>query len=288
VSRPGTRPGRAFPAGLLAGLLLALSAPGASAVTIGQLAPAPSDACSPGPFDLVQRSVESGASYVVPATGGLTSWTVTSWSTNASADPAQTQSLKFFRKVAEPGTYTVVSREGPHALVPGLNVFPADLEVHPGDILGSNWDAAGDGAGACDFPGSGGFDFRTGDLAVGATDAFMSDFDFRVNISAEITPTSDFTVRKPKAKPNGTAVLALTIPNPGDLTVSGKGVKGSVKAVGAKQVSAGKVKVVIRARGKKKQTLDDTGKVTVKPKITFTPTGGAPHGETRKIKLRRK
>ena len=281
---------RRNPAGivtLLAAFGLALPA-SATAVTIGQLAPSPSDACGGGPFDLVQRSVGSGASYVVPSTGGVTSWTITSWSTNASADPEQTQSLKTFRKVADPRTYTVVGREGPHPLVAELNTFPANLEVRAGEILGSNWNAPGEGKGACDFPGTGGFDFRTGDLAIGATDAFLEDSGFRVNISAEITPTSDFTVGKPKRKPNGTALLALTLPNPGDLRVSGKGVKGSVRAVSAKSVNAGNAKVVIRAKGKKKQRLDDNGKVAVRPKITFTPTGGVANTETKKVRLRRK
>jgi hypothetical protein len=273
---------------LLSALGFVLPVAPATAVTIGQLAPAPSDDCGGGPFDLVQRPVEAGASYVVPSTGGITSWKVTSWATNASADPAQTQALKMFRKVAEPRTYTVVSREGPHPLAPGLNRFAADLEVHAGEILGSNWNAPPEGRGACQFPGPGSFDFKSGDLAVGATEPFEADSGFLVNISAEISPTSDFTVSPFTVRKNGTAVTTLNLPNPGDLVITGRGVTGAVSAVSAVQVSAGQAQVVIRAKGKKKRKLAEKGKVKVTPTIAFTPTGGTASTQTTQVKLRRK
>ncbi len=60
-------------------------------------------------------------------------------------------------------------------------------------------------------------------------------------------------------------------------------------AVIAKTVSApGKVKLTIKAKGKKKSTLNETGKVTVKPKITYTPTGGDPSTHSVKVKLKKK
>ncbi len=42
------------------------------------------------------------------------------------------------------------------------------------------------------------------------------------------------------------------------------------KTVGA----AGEVKLKIRAKGKKRKQLNEDGKVKLKPKITYTPTGG--------------
>ena len=65
--------------------------------------------------DRAQPSVISGNSYVVPATGGITAWTLTSWSHNAAADLGQELTMKVFRKVADPLTYTVVGHDGPRA-----------------------------------------------------------------------------------------------------------------------------------------------------------------------------
>ena len=48
------------------------------------------------------------------------------------------------------------------------------------------------------------------------------------------------------------------------------------------------MELTIRAKGKKKLKLNDTGKVKVKPKITYTPTGGAPNTQSRKVKLRKR
>jgi hypothetical protein len=267
--------------GCLAVLPLLAATP-ASAVTIGQVAPAPDDNDCGGQFDLVQPTVTSGTTYVVPSTGGLTSWTVTSWSTNASPGGAQ-MALKIFRKVADPATFLVVGHEGPHSLVPGVNTFSANLKVKPGDVLGARF--AGGGACAFDAPGEVLLYREDVDLADGATGDFQPDGDIRLNATAEITPTSDFTLGKLKKKPNGTAVLTVNVPNPGELTVSGKGVKASADAVAAKLVAAGTAKLVIRAKGKKRAKLNQTGKVKVKPTITYTPTGGDPGSRKLKVKL---
>src|SRR5262245_61232050 len=81
----------------------------ASAVTIGQVpSSTPFASCSNSPFDLVQPTVSSGNSYVVPDLGGVTAWRLTSWSTFAAAGDGQTLTMKVFRKVADPDTYQAV------------------------------------------------------------------------------------------------------------------------------------------------------------------------------------
>jgi hypothetical protein len=50
----------------------------------------------------------------------------------------------------------------------------------------------------------------------------------------------------------------------------------------------GDVKLTIRARGKRQRKLNDTGKVTVQPKITYTPTDGDPSTQSRQLKLKKK
>jgi hypothetical protein len=290
VPRPDTARLPARIAAFAVGLALVLAVPQASAVTIGQLAPTATEQCNQGPYDFIQPFVDSGAGYEVPATGGIGSWTLTSWSTNATPDTGQMVSLKIFRKTTEPSTYRVIAHEGPHSLAPGLNQFAADVKVEPGDFLGLNWNGPPAASGACTFfaPGSV-YDFLPGDLADGANAEFLrvDDEDLRVNISAEVTPTGEFTLGQVEKKRNGTATLEVTVPNPGDLTVAGKGVKGS-PASAATQVGAGAAKLVIRAKGKKKKKLLSKGRVKVVPAITFTPTGGTASSQTTKVKLRRR
>jgi len=223
---------------------------------------------------------------VVPATGGVTSWTVTSWSTNASVQPGQTAGLRFFRKVGDPATFQAVGREGQHDLIPGINTFPSALQVSAGDLLGMFYT----GSGACAFDAPDLAYFVQQDLPDGQSTEFNGDGPARLNLTAEVTPTGEFALAKPKSKSNGTAVLRVTVPNPGLLTASGGGAaKASPGAVAAKQVpAAGKVKLVIKAKGLKKRKLARKGKVTVRPKITFTPTGGIPASEFRKIRLHRR
>lgn len=284
VSRPGTHLRTAGIAAVFAGIALVLASP-ASAITLGQVAKAPAtDACSEA-FDLLQPTVVSGNSYVVPSTGGVTNWTVTAWSTDPRGQTGQSMAVKFFRLVSQPATYQVVGHEGPHVLAPTVNTFQANFQVKAGDVLGVH---TGGGECAFDSPGDHILYSET-NLADGASAPFLTDQPYRVNASAEVEPTSDFTLKKAKSKSNGTAVLPITVPNPGVVTVSGGGAaKSSPGAVAAKTVTAaGTVKLKIKAKGVKKRKLARNGKVTVKPKITFTPTGGIPESEFRKIKLHR-
>ncbi len=285
MSRQGGRSGVAGLFAYVGAFGMSVFAPQAGAVTLGQLDPDDADqVCVAQVFDFAQPTVTAGNRYVVPSNGGITTWTVTSWSTKASSPPG-TQGLKFFRKVAQPATYMAVAHEGPHPLVPGLNTFPADLQVKAGDVLGTHWE----GSGACVFDAPDTISYVEGsNLADGSTGMFLTDGPYRLNATAEITPTSDFSLGKVKAKANGTATLRVNVPNPGDLAVTGKGVKSTASAVSAKQVNAGATKLVIRAKGKNKQKLDENGKVTVKPKITFTPTGGTGTTQKKKVKLREK
>jgi hypothetical protein len=90
---------------------------------------------------------------------------------------------------------------------------------------------------------------------------------------------------------NGTAQLTVSVPGSGNLTLGGNGLvrkrygggATASKAVGA----AGKVTLLVKAKGQKKQKLNDNGKVTVRPKITFTPTGGISASKTKRIVLKK-
>jgi hypothetical protein len=92
-------------------------------------------------------------------------------------------------------------------------------------------------------------------------------------------------------KENGTAKLTVDVPGPGNLTLGGPGVvkkRVGGGATASKAVpAAGKVTLLIKAKGAKKQKLNDTGKVTVKPKITYTPTGGVAKTQTKSVTLKK-
>lgn len=285
-------------AAVLGALWPAMSASGAAAasVTIGQVPPTtPMGACSTQ-RDTTQPTVTSGNAYVVPDTGGIVAWTVTSWSTYASADLGQSFTMKLFRQVAGL-TYRAVAHDVPHDLIPGtLNTFPANVAAKPGDILGLN-SGSNPGDDACNFALPMGTNdsslVRLGDLADGEPGDFNNTTPFfRVNATAVVTPTSDFTLGKiTRNRKKGTATLSVDVPNPGELVDTGRGVKraGSSAAVIAKAVTApGSVKLLIRANGKKKRKLNDTGKVKVNPKVTYTPTGGDPSTQSLKVKLKKK
>ena len=93
-------------------------------------------------------------------------------------------------------------------------------------------------------------------------------------------------IRRNKKK--GTATLTVTVAHAGELTGAGKGVKVANAAVISKTVSApGSVRLLIKAKGKKKKKLNSTGKVKVKPKITYTPTGGKPGTRSVKVMLKK-
>jgi hypothetical protein len=269
--------------------LAASASPAAASVTIGQLpATTPPSACSTE-RDTTQPAPSSGNTYVVPSTAGIVSWTVTSWSTFASMDAGQSFAMKLFRQVAGM-TYQAVGHDGPHELTPGvLNTFPANVTAAPGDVLGLN---SGPGtSNACNFTVPSSSDatlIREGNLADGASGDFgtTTPIGWRVNISAVITPTNRFRLGSlARNKRKGCATLIVSVPNPGELALSGNGVKsGGAMAVTA----AGDVQLLVKAKGKKKRKLNRTGKVKLNLAVDYTPTGGDPASQSIKVKLKKK
>ena len=264
-------------ASLVALSLLSSASTAGAAVTIGQTAPpGPATQICPTAYDQLNPTVTSGNSYVSPVSG-----TITSWSTQ---EPSGGQTaMKVFRPLGGLN-YMVVGQEGPHNLAPGLNTFPASVAVKAGDVLGSN----GAGGAACAFavPGET-YLYLAGNLAVGAQGTWFSDTDARINISAVVNPTNTFTpAGTTRNKKNGTATLSFDLPNPGELTGTGKGAKvSSAGALTSKSVPAGKATLKVKAKGKNKRTLDETGKVKLKLSITYKPTGGDESTQKVKVKL---
>jgi hypothetical protein len=271
---------------ILAGTLLTLAASQApAAVTIGQLAPPNPSSETSADTDRAQISVTSGNSYVVPATGGITAWTLTSWSHTAATDPVQELTMKVFRETGGSLAYTAVAHDGPRQLTPGtVNTFQTNLQVTAGDVLGNNSKSPGDNASYFPVPGES-FLNREPGLADGQSGTFALNTDGqRLNISAVLEPTNTFALGGiTRNKKKGTATLEATVPNPGNMTAAGKGVKASSSAVGA-----GPVELKIRAKGKKKRKLAEAGKVKLNVALTYTPTGGGASSQAAKVKLRKR
>jgi hypothetical protein len=257
----------------------------AAATTIGQTATPFSGDCSKQ--DRLMPTVSSGTSYVVPSTGGVTNWTVTSWSTLVDARPTPGQmKMKIFRPLG--GTsWTVVGHSGPEQLQPGsLNTFPASLAVKSGDVLGLNPTTDHVGC-AITSPADTFFRNPPGtDLADGQTGALDEAVaGYKLNISASLNPVNDIKIDSvTNNKKRGTATLSVDVPNPGTLTLSGTGLKPVSTSVDAATTAALKVK----AKGHKKSKLNNTGKVKVSAQVSFTPTGGDKDSATQPLKLKKK
>ena len=174
------------------GLFGAFSPTAFGAVTIGQLAPSSPASETSADTDRAQPSVVSGNSYVVPATGGVTTWVLTSWSHSAAADPGQELTMKVFRQVADPLTYTVVGHDGPRPLTPSIvNTFQTSLPVKAGDVLGNNSKSPVDNGSYFTAPGDSPININPG-LADGQSGIFaLEAVEARLNISAVLEPDCD-------------------------------------------------------------------------------------------------
>ncbi len=268
--------------GLLAAIASALAAaPAGAAVPVGQVATTPTGNCDPG-ADHVQVSVAPGtASYVMPASG-----TLTNWSMRASAALGQRYQMKVYRPLGGL-TFQVVGHSSTTLITAGaLNVFPVSVPVKAGDVLGLN--TVGPGTPACEQAGATGDTaaFRAGSLADGGSGLFapLGGPPKRLNIAATLEPTNTFLLGAITAnKKKGNATLAVTLPNPGQLTVAGDGivVPAPIAAV------AGDVQVLIQAQGKTQRKLAKKGKATVSLTLTYTPTGGTATTQTATVGLKK-
>lgn len=287
LARQGRRNG--ITVGVVSALLVVGVSPARASVTLGQLAPPnpPSTCTDVNPFDLVQPAVSSGNSYVVPST--IFAGRITSWSHNAGPGANQALILKTFRQPIWPHSYEVVERDSPRAIAPSvLNTFSGlSIPVKAGDILGLN---DGTTTNACDFEVLGdSIRQRQGDLGVGQSGIFNTGPNVRLNLTATIQPTNTFKLGvASKNKRKGTASVAVTVPNPGQVSLAEKGAKGAAGATAAVAAPVpGIVHLTIRAKGKKKRKLNDKGKVTLAPTITFKPTSGDARAQSLKVKLRK-
>jgi hypothetical protein len=111
-----------------------------------------------------------------------------------------------------------------------------------------------------------------------------------LNAGADAVSVNGLTVGSAKLnKKKGTAQLPVTVTDPGSVALAGNGVKprSAPASKSVTTVGAGTVNLVVKAKGKKRRKLNDTGKAKVNVTITYTPNGGAPLSDTTKVKLKK-
>ena len=109
-------------------------------------------------------------------------------------------------------------------------------------------------------------------------------------IDAIFKPSSAFRFKKPVLnKKKGTAILPVVLPDSGDLSLAGRGIKPIAKRrLGQAVARGGLVKLKLKPTGKTKRRLRKKHKAKVKANVTFTVTDGDPVTQTKKLKLIRK
>jgi virginiamycin B lyase len=103
-----------------------------------------------------------------------------------------------------------------------------------------------------------------------------------------LVPSGVFTIGKLKLDTkHGTAKLPITVQAAGSISLSGQGAQLSAQSAanGKSVTGAGTVTLKIKATGRSKKQLNAQGKVTLKLKITFSPTGGAATTQAKSLKL---
>jgi hypothetical protein len=276
---------------------------GAATVAIGQIAPVGTTSACISCTDFQGSTGPTSPSYVVPAG----TWTITSWSAQAGTNVSQAR-LRVFRPGPTSDEYTVLAESLDESIPANTSgPFATSIPVQGGDLIGiRTGDSPGNisptyssGTGEDIFFGVVG-DPAVGNTVCGAGSTFpscTSSGGILTNIAATLfapspAPSNAFTFGSLKRNThNGTATVAVNVPGPGTLSLTGKGVKTQRAggAVTSKSVTAaGVVKLLIKARGAAKRKLNRTGKMKVKVKVTFTPTGGSPGTQSKRVKLIKK
>jgi hypothetical protein len=191
---------------------------------------------------------------------------------------------------ASPNTFTVISSGALHDVAAGAGMysFSDHLQASAGDRVGLESDQAKSIVWRA--PSIGGIQVECGPAALpdgGTTGPCGSPYSNQEHTFND--PSNTLALGKvTRNQRNGTASVRVTVPNPGELTGSGKGAKVAGAEISRKVTSPGTVRLTIKAKGKKKLTLNETGKVKLKVAITFTPTGGDPSKQSLKVRLKKK
>ena len=97
-------------------------------------------------------------------------------------------------------------------------------------------------------------------------------------------PSNLFVLSRPKLnRRNGTATLTATVPGAGTLRLTGRGIRQLDRLVSR----AGTVKLTIKGQPRTQRSLGRTRRMSVTVRVTYTPAGGDPNTQSKKLTLRR-
>jgi hypothetical protein len=294
--------------GLVVAAGLALAAPNGSfaATTLGQTL-VPSNTCATDTTYL--QTVSPGPSYTASFSGVITSWSY-------QADGAPPASIKLKVGRVAPGTdlstdanITVVGESTSQVPTANtLNNFLTQISVQAGDFIGFYLGPTmGFSVGCESLDNSFRNQYNNSDVAPGAMPLFTDEgggLDLAAVLEADCnrnglgddTQDPDLTACHSNSftfagvtrnKKKGTATLKVNVPEPGELIGSGNGAKVAAGATTSKAVTPGTAQLLIKAKGKKKRKLNQTGKVKLSVAVTYTPTGGKPNTQSIKVKLKK-
>jgi hypothetical protein len=167
---------------------------------------------------------------------------------------------------------------------------PAHLPIRAGDFIGVDLLSSGSTLAYASTPGQFA-DKLTPAVPDGGTSSGVSIMGTKEPLfNADVVPSNTFTLGTiTRNKKKGTATIVANVPNPGELTGSGNGVKAAsaATAVISKSVGAGPAQLLIKAKGKKKKALNANGKVKLNVSVTYTPAGGEASTQSLKVTLKK-
>jgi hypothetical protein len=290
----------------LLGLALAAFVPASSqaSITVGSDLSLPSggnfDDCLPlsqPPCTHVLVGVHPGNSFPVKSP---TKGTVTSFQIRTATGVRSGETVTF--RLAQVGPYAPGSASGDgtgptlNIMGGGIHSVPANLPVKVGDYIGidTSGTTANSYPGSCNPP-RGFFTFHPPLTDFAPLQPVDSNSTCELLVNAVIQPSTTVGFIKKnqtyKVGKKGKIILPIELPGPGDIKISGKGVARQSAASKSASVvkavrEAGTVKLPIKLSRKILGHLDAAGKASMKVKVVFTPVGGDPGTQSRKLKLR--
>jgi hypothetical protein len=189
-------------------------------------------------------------------------------------------------RVLRPGsgtTYTGAGTSASVASVTGLNgPFATSLPIQAADHVGLDATSGAIILGDVGAPNMA-LSWSPTPLADGESRSGSIVFNREVLVQASVDPTNTVTfgaVNRNRKK--GTARVTVTIPNAGALTYAGS----RAKVAGPASVAGpADIQLTVRAKGRSKRKLNETGKVKVAVDVIFTPTNGTAGTSPNKVKL---
>jgi len=277
--------------------LLVLPTTAQGAVTIGssleRVANASTGGCVGGTCTLAIGALDADRQ----ASGGISSpvnGTITTWRIRTGITPGPA-ALRVVRPLAG-GLYT--SGSATPQVTPTANAisdYAAQLPIQRGDLIGVDCCGAG---GATFFtastPQTTRLDFEPGPLAAGPGTAPGGSDNFEVLVNADIEPTSAFTVTKVRRSKGSSISVTAQLPNPGtliagdphDYALGAPGGKPLLLKAGQTEAGEGSVTVKTRTTQLTRDRLARRGRLKMRVKVLFTPTGGLPSAHLLKVKLK--